>query len=816
MSKKNSNIKGKKITATSKMAKAAKIEKLPKNVKESIPFKGVLQNGIIETYPGVFTHSYKIEDVNFKIATEEEQAMIFSNYMDLLNSFDNETKWQFTIYNHKIDKKTTLDNIRIVPQRDGLNKYRHDMNNILLSNLAKGNNSIIQDKFLTVSIEDSNLDHAVASMNRIDSEISQKIRRINKREVEPMTIEERLRTLYSIYNQDTETHLMTGVDEYGEEKFDLTHIYKQGLSVKDVIGPVSIDFSKGSHFMLGDTYAQALYLEKVPAYLSTDFISDIAEVQSNMLISITHETMEPETAIKMVKNQVASIEAQVAQTQKRNSEDGFFGALPPELEKSQEAARELMRDITGRNQNLFFVTVTVVVFADSKTELEENVKMVRSVGAKHICPLKILKYQQEFGFNTALPLARNDLFVERLYTTESAAVFIPFNAQEINQKNAIFYGLNQVTKSMVMYNRLSAENYNGLIFGYSGSGKSFTAKCEMINVLLKDPDAQVFVIDPNGEYYPLADALYGERIILAPSSNVFINPLDLDISSDSENDVDPTTLKSDYVLSMLEIMLGKGRTLDPICRTIVDRCVRKIYKGYIQQLRSRTDGVTFDSSQCPTLSDLYQELLAQEEYQAHQLADILEMYTAGGFNTFSHRTNVETNARFVVYDIKNLGSGMRELGLNVCLNDIWNRMMQNSRKGKRTYFYIDEFHLLLQSEATTTFLKTVWKVCRKFNGIPTAITQESADFLRSADTRSIVNQSSFVIMLKEPRMERQNLAELFNLSDEQLKYIDGSDPGHGLMFNGKVTIPFGLKFPRNSELYKIMTTSHDVKDAKFS
>lgn len=796
------------------LQKVAKIDKLPKDVKDSIPLRGFMRNGIIETYEGTFTKSYKIHDVNFDIAPTEEQTAIFKNFMSLLNSFNDNTKWQFCIFNHEIDKKQTIEEIRIAPQRDGLNKYRQEMNGILLNNLKNGNNSIKQDKYLTVSVEDFNAEHAATVLSKLDIELNKKLKRISKVNNEPMTTQERMKVLYDIYNQDNDYRMTTSIYD-GEEKFDIGFLEKCGLSVKDVIGPSSFEFKSGTNFKMGDMYGQALYIERVPTYLSTSIVSDLSDIQSNMLISITSETVNQEVARKLVKNQLASIEAEVVSITKRNGDNGFYGSLPPDLERAQENARELKRDMDSRNQKIFFLTITVVVFARTLEHLEENIKLVKSVGEKHICPIKPLNYQQEFGLNTALPLCRNDLNTSIMFTTESAAVFIPYNSQEINQKNAIFYGLNQTTKSMVLCDRTTGSNYNGLIFGYSGSGKSFTAKCEMLSVLLNHPDAQVFVIDPQGEYYPLTRQLNGQEIVLSPGSNVFINPLDLDITEDKEDESDPITMKSDFILSIFDIIIGKGRSLAPIHTSLIDKCVKKIYKPYVEELLRR--GETFDASICPTLSDLYQELkmLGSERAEATQLADILYQYAVGSFNTFAHRTNVETSARFVVYNTKSLGTGMKELGLHICTNDIWNRMIANSKKQMYTWFYIDEFHVLLESEGTTLFLKRIWKMARKWNGVPTGIMQNTEDLLRDSNTRAIINNTSFVIMLKEPLMDRQNLAELFHLSNAQLEYITDSEPGHGLLFNGKITIPFGYKFPKNTDLYKMLTTSHDVEGALF-
>ena len=808
--------KEKKPKFVKKLQEKAKIESLPKNVRDSIPFRGVTSNGIIETYYGTFTKSYKLKDVNFQIAPPNEQATIYSYFMELLNSFAETTKWQFNIFNHKIAKRETIENIRILPQRDGLNRYRQEMNKILLDNLTEGNNSITQEKFLTVAIEDENIEHASATLRRIDSEISSRIKKITKQETPPLKTVDRMKLLYEIYNQDSDYRFSTGIFN-GKDEFSWQQIEKQGLSIKDAIGPSGINYGPKNYFQFGDTYGRVFYLDRVPKYLKTTFLSDIADIQSNMLISITSETTNQDKAVKLVKGRIAEIEGQISDTTKKNMDNGYYGAgVNPELDAARENARDLMKDITSRNQSIFFLSVCVCIFAGTKDELEETSKQLTSIAGRHMAPLKPLLGDQEFGINTCLPLCRNDLMVDIMYTTESAAVFIPYNSQEINQKNAIFYGLNQTTKSMIICDRLTGSDYNGLIFGTPGSGKSFAAKCEMVSVLLNHPDAQVFVIDPQGEYYPLANALHGSRVIISPGSNIYINPLDLELSSDEEMETDPITMKADFVLSMLEIMMGKNRQVDPACRSIIDRCIRKIYRPYIEAMSKRTDGLTCDPSISPTLSDLYQELRMQGNSFSDQLADVLELYAIGSFNTFAHRTNVKINSRFVVYDTKSLGNGMKELGLHICINDIWNRMITNSRNNIYTWFYIDEFHILLQSQATTVFLKHVFKMARKWLGVPTGIMQNTEDLLRDADSRAIVNNTSFVLMLKEQLMDRQNLAELLGLSESQLEYITNSDPGSGLIYNGKVTLPFIYDFPKNTDLYALITTAHDVPKSSFA
>lgn len=816
LSNKNKTPNKKRSANDIKMLKRiGKIYRLPKNVRESVPFRGIMNDGIIETEPGTFTKTYQINDINFSIVPFEEQERIFNAHMDFLNSFGENTRWQFTFYKHREDKIETAKAIRLKPQNDGLKPYRNEMNQILAQTLKTGNNAFRMDKMLTIAIDDNEADHAVRVLKDMDVIISEGLKRVSQKDTKPYSTLDRIKLLYEIYNPGFDYRFMTGIYE-DKENFDLRFVEKSGLSVKDIIGPQSFDFSNRSrdYFLMNDTYVKVMYLERVAPRMSTEMMSDLCSIESDMLISVTSSKFSQEDAIKMVKNQKAALDQKAAKMQSRNAEDGYFGDLPLEMENNRKNTEDLMNDLVYRNQNMFFTTFTIAIFADSLKGLEEAEKQVIKVSGKRFCPIKRLRFQQEFAFNTVLPLCRNDLFVDKLYNTETTAVFIPYDAEDLKQKNAIFYGLNQRTGRMIMYDRTSGDNANGMVFGHSGSGKSFFTKLEMLQVLLTRPDAQIFVIDPQGEYLPLAKQLKGAEINIKLGSKSYLNPLDLDISSDVDDEVDPVTMKSDYIKSLIQIMGDRPLTA-PEWGTL-DKCVRLIYKPYIDEL-IRT-GKTCDRYKCPQLTDLYSALnLMRKEFpEAGSVADMIKQYAVGSFDTFAHRTNIEVDSRFIVYNIKNLGTNMKELGLFICLNQAFNQMIYNSSRGMYTFLYLDEFHLLLESPDTTVFVKRVWKMARKWLGVTMCMQQNTEDLLRNADTRNIVNNTSFVAMLSVPEMDRQNLQELFHLSDDELKYITNVEKGHGLIFNGSVVIPFGFKFPKETEIYKMLTTSHDVEGAMYA
>ena len=804
--KKNNTIKTK---VQDKMQSISKIDSLPKTVQDSIPYTHIFDGGIIETRKGHFTKSYPIQDVNFQIAREEQQLEIFSKFMTFLNSFSKDVRWQITLYNRLIDKKDVLKKIRMLPMQDGLDIYRQEMNSNYVTQAAEGKSTIEQSKILTVSVSDNNFTNAKKKLSEVETNVNMFLGDIVNQEIVPYTTVERLKLLHSIYNQEEDSEPFYG----GEDLFDLDQLAKQGLTTKDVVGPSGFNFKDPKVFQVGETYAQSLFVSTIPSFMTSDFLSAITNVNANMLVSIYYEPTDSAEALKAVRSQLATIEAQVAKHESKMSDDGYSTSfLPPELKKAYEHAQALMDDLLSNDQKVFFLTITITVFGNTKDEVLETAKTVTTIAGGKGATIKPLKNQMEFGLNNSLPLCINELFTERQYTSENASVFIPFTSQELQQRNAIFYGLNSVTGHMILYDRMSGENYNGLIFGKSGTGKSFTAKLEMVSVLLNRSDVQVFVIDPQGEYYPLAQHLRGKVLDISPSTNTYVNPLDLNINMDDD---DPVAAKSDFIISLIESMARRNVELSGSAITVIDRCARKIYAPYIESLQER--GITCDPKIAPTLADLYGELKRQDDYEADQIAKIMEMYVIGSYNTFAHRTNVDIkNERFIVYNISKLSGGMKELGLLVCNNDIMNRMIENSKKNIWTWFYIDEFHILLKKESTTDFLVRIYKMARKWLGVPTGIMQNTNDLLRSESTKDIFNNTSFILMLSTEEMDRNNLQYLLHLSDEQLKEITNKGKGRGLLYNGRIVIPFTNRFPKETKLYALMTTAHDVKEAEFA
>ena len=803
------NTSSKSQTKAKKKEKPQKIKrKAPKTVQQSIPYETVFENGIIMVEPGKYSKSYHLDDVNFSIADQSVQESMFLDYEGLLNSVDATMTAEVTMYNRSINPEVVKNKILLKPKGDKYNSYRDEYNEMLADKMSEGRNNLKKEKYLTITIQAPNIQDGTMLFKRIDSEVKSKVARINKQDVEPMTIEERLALLYDIFNNDIEVPFdkkIAGVSKNG--KMNLATVNAAGLTSKDLIAPNGISFSHNM-FQVGDMYARSFYLDNLPSFMNTNILTDISDLPCNMLTSVIYQPIPNDKAAKMVKDQITNVRENIVRQQKKAMRGGYsMDMMSPELKRAEDEALALRNDMQSRNQKLFKVTVVMTLFADSLEELDQLSASLKSVGVTYLCNIKPLMYQQESGFRSSLPLANMDLSVDRVLNTEASAVFMPFSVQELSQENGIYYGLNAVSKNLILYDRLSADNYNGLIFGKPGSGKSFIAKSEILAVLLGTDD-DVFVIDPEGEYKPLADHFGGQVIRLAIGSDTHINPLDMDVQYDE----DPVAAKCDFIMAICETIVGHGN-LDPIMINMIHKCGRKIYQPYyehMEQMIKKRDKnghrITCDREQMPTLLDFYHALRSQEEPRAQALAAALEMYCIGTYDLFAKQTNVNTEARFVVYDIKDITTGMKELALQICLNDIWNRIIENKKKGKRTWFYIDEFYLLTQTKTSARFVEMVYKRARKWGGIPTGITQNVEDLLTNEDARTILSNCNFLLMMNQSQIDRAALADLYSISENLQDYINDKPAGTGLLYTGSSVIPFTNSFPKESSVYKIFST----------
>lgn len=1137
------NKKNKKKISKQKIANA----KVPKTVQDCIPYNAVYEgDGIIETKPGIFTKSYLLQDVNYQIAKQMEQEEMFQRYGELLNSFDPSIKVQITINNKNVDQKDFEKSTLLKLQQDNLDELRYEYNEMLKKKMSEGKNNLMREKYLTLSIEAESYQSAVTQFARLDGEVAGNVKRIGGSSANPLATETRLEILHDIYNLGSEG--MFGakliIDDKESKVFSFENVKRMGITTKDCIAPMSFEFKK-DYMIIGDKYARAVFLTDFPTLMTDKIIAELTDTNFNMVTSINLESVYQDKALKIIKNQMVNINSNMIDRQKRASKSGYsIDLISPELKNAQNEANELLEDMTSKNQKMFLMTLVIVHFADDLEALDRDTETLESIARRFLCQIKSLNWQQKEGLNSALPLAKNELFVQRTLTTESTAVFMPFVSQELQQKNGMYYGLNAVSRNMIMFNRMNSKNGNGFILGtpgcvdkdteffngkewksiadyqegeqvlqfntdtneaslviperyikapcdkmyhfetkygidqtlseehrviyysrrpktntyseakemsakeladmqnsgkfrgkfktdfkYNGpgieltdieiklmlavicdgsfnknnpdslncrfnlkksrkknelfkllkeygeefniyenddgytqysvhvpkrekvfmpywyncnarqlqlicdniiqwdgyidnigrrafsttskenadfvqfafsacgyratisvndrvgethitnnkeytrksveyevcisdnvmvgmewhndgrttntvvkeivpedgykycftvpthalvlrrngkifitgnSGKSFSAKREMLNVLLNTND-DVIVIDPEREYGPMAELLGGEVVKIATGSPYHINPLDMD--ADYADEQDPVTLKSDFLLSICETVLGGRYGLTPTQRSIIDRCCRLVYADFLKTYNSATG--KYDERKIPTLLDFQRLLEAQSEREAREIAIALELYTKGSQDFFAHKTNVETDARFVVYDIKDIGKNIQTMGMLVVLDSIWNRIIKNRRKGRKTWFYIDEIYLLFANETSAQFLKELYKRARKWGGIPTGITQNVEDLLMSETARTMISNCEFIMMLNQAPLDREELAHLLNISETQLSYITNSNPGEGLIYTGNSIIPFIDKFPQNGKLYAAMTTKVDEIKKEF-
>lgn len=793
-------------------AQSAEPIKIPKTVQESIPYLGAFESGIIQNDLRTYSKMYALPEINFVIESYDEQKKIFGRFMEFLGSFGPEVQIQMLVYNKSISSAEFEQKILLEMKNDKLNSFREEMNNMLIEKMAESRNNIVHEKYIVISTEADDIETAKNTFSRLDAEVSKCIQRLTGGiESKPMGIIERLSILYSVYNMDSDVPFYQHIKmKNGKvtESFNLKQLKKWGITTKDVIAPPAITYNY-DYFKLGDTYGRVLFLTDLPSFLRGDVVTELANMPFNMLTSVQYRSLPQEIALKKVKDQNTNVTSNVIEQQKKAYRKGYSAEfISPELKNNQKELEDLITDLTQDNQKLFMTTFTLCIFAESKEQLDKNTKIVQATAERFICQAKKLSGLQELGFNTCLPLAKNCLKIERMLNTRAAAIFIPFSVKELMQENGRYYGLNAVSKQLILCDRLNGKAGNGCIFGTTGSGKSFAAKREIVNVLLSTDD-DVFIIDPEGEYSLLAEGFLGTVVRIAPGSGVYINPMDINLENydSDQGDIDAITFKADFISSICEAAAGSRFQITPNQKSILDRCVKNVYDAYIDELKTNTDKTAKELM--PTLKDLYLELKRQPQPEAQNLALTLERFAVGTQDSFSHMTNINSSNRFTIYNIKDIGNGMKTMGLQICLDNIWNKMIDNYQKGRRTWLYCDEFHLLLLTENSAKYTQQIWKRARKWNGVPTGITQQIEDMLRSPEGRTIISNSDFLLLLNQDPFSRMQLQQMLGISNTELDYITNVGSGQGLIYNGKDIIPFIDDFPKDTELYRIMTTKPD-------
>ncbi len=741
-------------------------------------------DGICRVTDTFYTKTVQFQDINYQLSQNEDKTAIFEGWSDFLNYFDSSIRFQLSFLN----LSAAQDGSRsiVIPMRaDKFNDVRDEYSEMLQNQLAKGNNGLTKTKYLTFGIEADSIKTAKPRLERIEIDVINNFKRLGVASA-PMDGMERLRLLHGIFHMD------------GQEpfRFSWDWLAPSGLSTKDFIAPSSFEFKNGRMFRMGRLYGAASFLQILAPELNDRMLADFLDMESSLIVNLHIQSVDQISAIKTVKRKITDLDRAKIDEQKKAVRAGYdMDIIPSDLATYGAEAKKLLQDLQSRNERMFLVTFLVLNTADSQRKLDNNVFQASSIAQKYNCQLVRLDFQQEQALMSSLPLGHSQVEIQRGLTTSSTAIFVPFTTQELFQNGgeALYYGLNALSNNLIMVDRKALKNPNGLILGTPGSGKSFSAKREILNVFLVTDD-DIIICDPEAEYYPLVQRLDGQVIKISPTSKQYVNPMDLNLDySDDEN---PLSLKVDFLLSFCDIVVGSKEGLQPVEKTVIDRCVRQVYQKYLADPRPEN---------MPILGDLYDTLRAQEEKEAQFIATALEIYVTGSLNVFNHQTNVDIDNRIVCYDIKELGKQLKQLGMLVIQDQVWNRVTVNRGLGRTTRYYVDEFHLLLKGELASWSVE-IWKRFRKWGGVPTGITQNIKDLLASREVENIFENSDFIYMLNQAAGDRQILAKQLNISPHQLSYVTHSGEGEGLLFYGNVILPFVDRFPKGTELYRIMTT----------
>ena len=746
----------------------------------------MFQDGICRCGQDFYSETIQFQDINYQLAQEEDKSAIFDEWCGFLNFFDSSVQFEISFMNLATDSVEFEKSIRIRHRKDGFDDIRDEYSQMLQMQFRQGNNGLTKTKYLTFGIHADSIRQAKPRLIHIQTDILNNFRRLGV-QARKLDGRERLKVM----------HDMLHMGENNRFYFDWNELAKSGMSVKDYIAPASLTFPSGRIFTVGPTYGAVSYLQITASDLSDKMLKDFLEMESSQILTMHIQSIDQNKAIKQVKGKITELDTDKINEQKKAVSAGYdMDIIPSDLATMGNDAKALLKELQSQNERMFLVTVLILNTGADKQKLDNNVFQAASIAQKYSCNLMRLDFRQEQGLMSSLPLAWNLVPIDRELTSSSTAIFVPFTTQELFQSEpeALYYGLNALSNNLIMVDRKKLKNPNGLILGTPGSGKSFSAKREIANAFLVTDD-DIIISDPEAEYAPLVRRLGGQVIVISPQSRHYVNPMDINMNYSEEDN--PIALKADFILSLCELVVGGKEGLQPIEKTVIDRCVHQIYQNYFHDPKPEN---------MPVLEDLYNALLNQEEKEAKHVATALEIYVKGSLNLFNHRTNVNIDNRLVCYDIKQIGKQLKKLGMLVIQDQVWGRVTENRQAGKYTRYYMDEFHLLLREEQTAAYSVEIWKRFRKWGGIPTALTQNVKDLRASPEVTNIFENSDFVLMLNQAGDDRAILAKQLNISPHQLSYVTHSGEGEGLLFYGNVILPFVDHFPQDLELYKLLTT----------
>jgi len=754
---------------------------VPRTIQDTVPVYVVYEDGIFRVGKDKYSKSFKFTDINYAVASKADKQEMFLSYCEVLNALDSGAVTKLTINNRRLNKGDFHHDVLSEPKGDELDKFRSEYNRMIIQKTL-GTNAVVQDKYVTVTVSKRNIEDARSYFARIGTELTARFAVLGSKCTE-LSAEERLRIIHDFYRQGEENSFFYSIND------DM----KLGHSFKDYICPDSMKFEK-DFFTMGNRYGRVLFQRDYASYIKDSFISELTDMNANLMFSIDIMPVPTDEAVKEAESRLLGIETNITNWQRRqNANNNFSATVPYDMEQQRKEIKEFLDDLTTRDQRMMLAVATLVHTAESKESLDNDTEAILATGRKHLCQLGTLNFQQIEGLSTVLPFGVKKMDTFRTLTTESLAVLMPFRVQDIYHKGGTYYGQNIISKKMIVVNRKELLNGNAFILGVPGGGKSFTAKCEIVSQVLST-DADIIIIDPEAEYTDLVKSLRGEVIKISATADNHISAMDLNrYYGDGD---DPVALKCEFIMSLCE-QLMTGETLGSKQKSVIDRCTKNVYKTYLE---------SGYKGELPTLQDFHAELLRQEESEAKDIALAIELFTHGSLNTFAKPTNVNTKNRLICYDISELGEQLMPVGMLVVLDSILNRITQNRRKGKTTYIFIDEIYLLFQHEYSADFLFKLWKRVRKYGAFATGITQNVGDLLQSHTASTMLANSEFLIMLNQAPTDRQELAELLNISETQMSYITNVKAGSGLIKVGSSLVPFENEFPKNTELYKLMST----------
>lgn len=758
-----------------------KKEKKKYTVEDTIEYLRMLSDGICQIDEKRYSKTISFEDINYQLALEEDRDLIFNQFANFLNSFDPSVHIEISYINQMGRNDELEDAIKIPNKGDSYDSVREEFRDMLKMQLSKGNNGLKKMKYITYTVTADNLTQAKAKLNRLEIDILSNLKAMGVR-AESLDGYDRLKLMHDMLNPNKNF------------EFSYKNLGKKE-STKTYITPSIFNFIPNEYFKFGRYIGQITHFQILASELSDRMLSEFLSIDDNIYISFHLDVVEQTEAIKLIKRKNTDIDRMKIEEQKKAVRAGYdMDIIPSDINTFGNDIKTMLSDLQNRDERLFVVTIVFMNYARTLEKLENTILQISSIASKHNCQIKKLSHQQEEGLNTILPIGTNDIEIKRFLTSSSTAVFMPFTTEElfINSSNSLYYGLNALSHTLIMADRKKLKNPNGLILGTPGSGKSFSAKREISNAILITDD-DIIICDPEGEYSNLVKQFNGEVIKVSAKSKDYLNPLDINMNY-GDGDA-PLKDKANFIMSMLELVVG-GSGLTAAEKSIIDRCLPKIYQKY------------FDNpipENMPILSDLYEMLVNQEEKVGRKLATEIEIYVKGSLNVFNHRSNVDLNKSLLCFDIKELGTQLKKIGMLVIQDQVWNKVSKN-RGSKATRYYIDEFHLLLKDEQTSNYSVEIWKRFRKWGGIPTGITQNVKDLLMSKEIENIFDNTDFILMLNQASGDREILSKKLKISPYQLNYITNSNAGEGILFYGNTIVPFIDKFPKDTKLYKLMTT----------